>query len=135
MPLFALLHASSATPEFRLAVEAFARSGSTSQRVAFAPGAPVIKVERTLTKILGSYSNLPIDSVQINGTSGCDFFRGSALIRTTEDQFCVDFDWNCRWKALQVGWTDYFGYPDQTRAAREFGFDCFKSWFPRPVQV
>jgi hypothetical protein len=135
MPLLQFLNDSSATPEFRLAVERFARSGSPNQRVDFKPGPPAIKVERTLTNILRSYSNLPIDGVQINGTSGCDFFRGSALIRTTAEQFFVDFDWNCRWKALQLGWTDYFGYPDQTRAARELGFDCFRSWFLRRVEV
>ncbi len=135
MPLLSLLNASSATPEFRLAVESFIRSGVPNPYIGFSLGAPTVKVERTLSKILSSYSKLPIASVQINGTSGCDFFRGTALIRTNTDQFCVEFDWNCRWKAIQVGWTDYFGFPDQIRAAREFDYDCFKSWFRGPVQT
>ena len=40
----------------------------------------------------------------------------------------VRFHWDCKWRALQEGWTDYFGFPDQVRAAREFGHDCFRLW-------
>jgi hypothetical protein len=40
----------------------------------------------------------------------------------------VRFYWDCKWKAQEQGWTDYFGFPDQMRAAREFGYDCFRSW-------
>ena len=38
------------------------------------------------------------------------------------------FTWCCRWRAEQEGWKDYFGFPDQIRAAREFGWDCFQRW-------
>ena len=43
------------------------------------------------------------------------------------------FHWDCKWRAQQQGWVDYFGFPDQTRAAREFGFDCFRSWVEEEV--
>ena len=36
-----------------------------------------------------------------------------------EDVRTVRFHWDCKWKAQQEGWSDYFGFPDQMRAARE----------------
>jgi hypothetical protein len=41
-----------------------------------------------------------------------------------------DFVWDCQWRAVQQGWTDHFGLPDQIRAAREFGWRCFQHWQP-----
>lgn len=131
MPLFEHLYASSATPAFRDAVEEFARTGAPNSRLSFGSRAPSIKVERTITMILRDHGDLEIDSVEIDAISGCANFHGVAHVRTGSDEVRIDFDWDCRWKAMQLGWTDYFGFPDQVRAAREFGFDCFRSWTPR----
>jgi hypothetical protein len=128
MALSDYLAASSAAGEFKDAVRAFLTSGEPNGRLVFAAGAPRVKIERTLTQLLKAYRAMPIESVQIDGRSGCEFFRGRLLIRTAAEERYVKFDWDCRWKALQLGWTDYFGLPDQIRAAREFGFDCFRQW-------
>ncbi|HEX8695519.1 MAG TPA: hypothetical protein VF746_24110, partial [Longimicrobium sp.] len=47
----------------------------------------------------------------------------------------VRFVWDCKWKAEQHGWHDYFGFPDQGRAAREFGYDCFRAWVEEAVKL
>lgn len=130
MQLLDFLEAAAASPEFKDAALRFARTGRPNERISFPPHAPAVKVERTLTKILDVHRDLPIESVEISGSSGCSSFRGSAGIRSADDEVQVEFDWDCRWKALQLGWTDYFGFPDQTRAAREFGYDCFRAWIP-----
>jgi hypothetical protein len=85
-------------------------------------------VERTLAKVMVEYPDLPIESIEVRGSSGCEFYRGTAVIRTAGEERHVRFHWDCKWRAEQQGWTDYFGFPDQTRAAREFGYDCFRSW-------
>ena len=87
-----------------------------------------MKVERTLTQLLAGAPHLEIESVEIRGTSGCEYFRGELIAQTTQGPYSVRFHWDCKWKAEQQGWTDCFGFPDQMRAAREFGFDCFRSW-------
>jgi hypothetical protein len=45
----------------------------------------------------------------------------------------IEFAWDCRWRAQQQGWVDAFGFPDQIRAADEFGWNCFQHW--QPVQA
>jgi hypothetical protein len=136
MPLMEHLNFSSATQAFRDAVERFARTGAPNERISFATPAPAVKVERTITMILRRHPELEIERVEIDAVSGCSSFQGVACVRTSADTLRVDFDWDCRWKAVQLGWTDYFGFPDQARAAREFGFDCFRVWDispdPRP---
>jgi hypothetical protein len=87
-----------------------------------------VKVERTLTKLLVEYPHLDIESIEIRGQSGCEYFRGELTLRTSAGEQCVTFHWDCRWRAEEKGWQDYFGYPDQIRAARELGWDCFRSW-------
>lgn len=130
MPLLKSLAASSATPEFRDAVTAFLETGASHDRIRFGPGSPPVKIERTLTKLLVEFADLPIESAEIDAESGCEYFRGEVRVRSAGLDHRVRFEWNCRWKADQLGWTDYFGFPDQTRAAREFGYDCFREWQP-----
>ena len=122
------LQRSRATDAFRDAIGAFVRTGAANDRVAFDSYSPPIKVERTLIKMLEEYGELAIDRVQIEGRSGCEFFSGRLVIHAREGQRHVRFHWDCKWKAQQEGWVDYFGYPDQIRAAREFGYDCFREW-------
>ena len=128
MILCQLLDRSSVTSDFREALSDFARSGRPNDRVVFDPYSPSVKVERTLSKMLQLYPELEIDAVEIEGSSGCEFYRGRLVIRTPQGERAVNFRWDCRWRAQKEGWVDYFGFPDQMRAAREFGYDCFQEW-------
>lgn len=128
MQLTTFLAASAATEEFRSSVGEFLTTGEANPNVWFERRPPPIKVERTLSKILATYPELAIERVSIDGQSGCELFRGRAVIEAAGERREVRFEWNCRWKAEQLGWTDWFGFPDQTRAARELDYDCFLLW-------
>lgn len=113
---------------FRAALRTFRNTGRPNERITFDRLSPPVKVERMLTKALVEYPDLAIESIEVRGSSGCEFFRGTAIIRTADEERHVRFHWDCKWKAEQQGWADYFGFPDQARAAREFGYDCFRGW-------
>lgn len=123
-----LLDRSAATASFREALTQFLRDGRASGRIAFGHGAPPVKVERTLAKMLVEYPHLAIESIEVRGVSGCEYFRGKLFVRTALEERRVGFHWDCKWRAEQEGWQDWFGFPDQGRAAREFGWDCFRVW-------
>ena len=135
MTLFDLLHSSAVTSEFADAIREFASTGRSNERVEFNPGSPPVKVERTLVKMLVSFPDLAIERIRIVGRSGCEYFRGELVVHADGEEHLVAFDWDCRWKAQQLGWTDYFGFPDQIRAAREHGYDCFRGWDLRPPSI
>jgi hypothetical protein len=128
MKIFQMLERSCATEAFREAVERFLREGRANERVAFNRDCPALKVERWLTKALEEYPELHVESIDLRASSGCEYFRGTAEVHTAAETRRVSFHWDCKWKAQQMGWADYFGFPDQIRAAREFGYDCFRSW-------
>ena len=128
MKITELLQGSAASDAFVASVERFLTENRPNERIAFSPACPPVKVQRTLTKLLESYPNAVIESVEIDAHSGCEFFRGELAVEHGSDSLLIDFHWDCRWKADQVGWKDYFGFPDQLRAAREFGYDCFRTW-------
>lgn len=128
MNLHAFLQRSRATEPFRAAIERFLQDGRSSDCVAFDGRSPAVKVERALTKVLEAYPELAIERVRIDGSSGCEYFRGTAYVTGGGEERRVRFHWDCKWKAEQQGWRDYFGFADQGRAAREFGYDCFRSW-------
>lgn len=128
MSLQTFLQCSRATEPFREALAAFLRDGRASERIGFSGRSPAIKVERTLTKLLKAYPELAIERVEIDGASGCEYYRGTVTVFTAGEERRIRFHWDCKWKAQREGWTDYFGFPDQARAAREFGYDCFRSW-------
>lgn len=130
MILTELLARSRAPSAFRTSVSEFLYDGQPNERIAFDRYSPPVKVARTLTKLLVEHPDLEIDRVEIDGASGCEFYRGTLRIHTAEAVQAVRFHWDCRWRALEVGWTDYFGLPDQARAAREFDYDCFRVWEP-----
>ena len=119
---------SRASHAFLSALATFRATGRPNERISFDRLSPPVKVERTLAKVLVEYPDLAIESIEVRGSSGCEFFRGTAVIRTAADERHVRFYWDCKWRAEQQGWTDYFGFPDQMRAAREFGYDCFRAW-------
>lgn len=128
MKIFEVLERSRATQPFRDAVERFLREGRANERVAFNRECPPVKVERAVIKALEEYPELHIESIDLRGQSGCEFFRGSLEVHTPQELRHVRFHWDCKWKAEEMGWHDYFGFPDQARAAREFGHDCFRAW-------
>ena len=133
MILSRLLDRSRASESFREAVASFLGDASSNDGVTFDRYSPPVKVERTLTKLLEEHPDLEIERVEIEGSSGCEYYRGQMKVHARDGVREVRFHWDCRWKAMQEGWTDYFGFPDQTRAAREFGHDCFKVWEAEPT--
>lgn len=128
MNLSESLSRSRSSPDFQRAVEDFLASGRSNSRIGFEPGSPPVKVERVLMKLVESWPDLEFERVQIQARSGCEFYRGVATVVTPDETRIVQFEWNCKWRAEQEGWTDAFGFPDQIRAARTFGYDCFRHW-------
>lgn len=119
-----LLSASRATREFRESVLHFAATQKSNDRVAFGRGNPPVKVLRAIMGLLEAEPTLVIDSVQVEGASGCSDYRGKLEVQPAGVRF--RFVWDCAWRAREQGWEDHFGYPDQQRAAREFGYRCFE---------
>lgn len=137
MNLLTLLESSSATPGFITHVRSFLEDGRSNPGVVFASGAPPVKVRRTLTRLLEMYPCSDIERVEITASSGCEYFRGDLLVHSAQssEPRHVRFYWDCRWRAEQEGWVDYFGFPDQIRAAREYDHDCFRSWEEMEAEV
>lgn len=124
-PLFA---ASRATPEFRRATEAYLHREPTDRLVSNS-GAPRVKVLRVVAQMLASSPELAVDALRVQAVSGCADFVGTAQVTDADgESHTFAFEWNCEWKARQLGYVDYFGLPDQIRAAQEFGWQCFARW-------
>jgi hypothetical protein len=128
MLLATFLARSAATDAFKISVDSFLATGAPNTGIQFDLRSPAIKVERTLIQLLANLPELEIESVEIEGRSGCERFFGTIDVVTAAQSVRIRFEWNCRWKAEQLGWTDWFGFPDQIRAAREMGYDCFMVW-------
>jgi len=128
VPIRDYLARSRATEPFRDALLGFLKDGRPNDRVRFNRGSPPVKIERVLTRALAAHPDIEIDAVEIEGRSGCEYFRGTLDIEAAGAALRIEFHWNCKWKAEQEGWRDAFGLPDQIRAARTFGHDCFAEW-------
>jgi hypothetical protein len=127
--LLPYLDAAAAHPEFKADVLAFVQSGSTAApRIQVDGHAPRVKVERLLTQLLHAYPDLPVERVRVRGRSGCSDFSGEMTVVAQDAEHRIAFTWCCAWRAEQEGWRDCFGFWDQARAAREFGFRCFSRW-------
>lgn len=122
-----LLEQSQAAESFKTAVRAFS-SRTPTEHIRVEGYAPSIKVRRLLAHILSTEPHLPIQRVSLRGESGCSDFVGTVVIHTDDEAHVYEFAWDCRWRAEQEGWTDYFGFPDQIRAAREYDWKCFERW-------
>lgn len=122
-----LLQSSSATAEFKADVSSYL-SGERPERVKVEAYVPQVKVRRLLTQLLNTEPALEIEHVVIRGSAGCSDFVGSLDVHTTAGPQVFDFVWDCRWRAQSEGWTDFFGFPDQVRAAQEYDWQCFKHW-------
>lgn len=122
-----LVQSSNATTDFKSDLESFL-SGQPSARVKVETYVPRVKVRRLLTQLLAAEPSLEIEQVVIRGSSGCSDFVGSVDVHTPTGEHVFDFTWCCRWRAVSEGYVDYFGYPDQMRAAQEFDWRCFQRW-------
>jgi len=126
-----ILERADATEAFKEDVRAYAEH-LPARRVETGRHAPRVKVLRVLTQLLAAEPALPVDAVHVDGASGCSDFRGVLVARLTDGTKRVfDFVWDCQWRAVQEGWTDAFGLPDQIRAARTFDWRCFEEWRER----
>ena len=126
--LEALLAASHATPAFRIDLAAFSMRQPTT-RIQTAPGCPRVKVLRAIAQLLHAEPDLAVDRVEVRAVSGCADFVGSLTVTDADGvSHAFDFEWNCEWKARQLGYVDHFGFPDQIRAAQEFDWQCFERW-------
>lgn len=122
--LESLLEGSSATAEFKDAVRSLRDRGQASPGIQFSRAVPPVKALRAVSKLLEEAPQLAIASVTVDGRSGCSDFAGRVTVNGGEAEF--DFVWDCAWRAEQEGYRDHWGSPDQIRAAREFGYQCFQ---------
>ncbi|MBX7245534.1 MAG: hypothetical protein K1X53_08540 [Candidatus Sumerlaeaceae bacterium] len=123
-----LLAQSAATEEFKTAVGAL-EGGKNSPIIGFSRGCPPVKVLRVISKLLEDQPGLAVRNVQVEADSGCSDFVGTLTVN--DGEYVFDFVWDCKWRAQQEGWKDWFGEPDQIRAAREFGYQCFETFKQR----
>jgi hypothetical protein len=121
------VHLSAATNEFKSDVQSYL-DGQPTARVRLEGHVPAIKVRRLLAQLAEAEPGLQIEDIVIRARSGCSDFSGSVDVHTPNGTHVFDFVWDCRWRAELEGWTDYFGFPDQARAAREFDWRCFQTW-------
>src|SRR6185436_4732026 len=122
--LHTLLEQSSAAPHFKQAVLQYVASGR-AEHIEVQGRAPHVKVARLLKHVLAAAPDLELHKVSVHGQSGCSDFVGTVQLRTASETRVFDFVWCCRWRAEEEGWEDYFGLPDQIRAAREYDWRCF----------
>lgn len=125
--LLPFLDAAAAHPDFKAEVLTFVRGG-TSPRIELEGYAPRVKVERVLTQLFHAHPELSVERVRVRGRSGCSDYSGQVTVFAAESEHHFEFTWCCAWRAEQEGWRDCFGFWDQARAAREFGFRCFSRW-------
>ena len=134
LPLDALLSACQAHPDFKTDVLAYA-AFERAERLQTPGHAPRLKVLRVVAQLLEQEPTLPVEAVRVTGSAGCNDFRGVVTATVGGEERSWEFVWDCRWRAREAGMVDRSGYPDQSRAAREFGWRCFSHWQERPALV
>jgi hypothetical protein len=122
-----LLDRSLADDGFKADVREYARH-HTVERIVVARHAPRVKVLRVLAQLLDAEPGLRVERVRLDAVSGCCDFRGTLVVAADGTETGFDFVWDCRWRAEVEGLVDRWGSPDQSRAAREFGWRCFSTW-------
>ena len=128
MPIDAqILSRSCASDRFKTDVVAFA-SRAEAPSITLTRNAPRIKVIRLINHLLHVHPEWAIERLQIDARSGCSDFVGTVVVEGAGEARAFEFAWDCRWRAEQQGWVDAFGFPDQIRAADEFGWNCFQRW-------
>ena len=129
MELEQLLSQSAATEAFKSDVRAYGLHAAVT-RIATARHSPRVKVLRVIAQLVAAEPKLAIERVHVDAHSGCSDFAGTLTAEANGRQYAFQFTWCCQWRAQEEGWTDCFGFPDQMRAAREFGWRCFERWDP-----
>jgi hypothetical protein len=122
-----LLTRSCATDRFKADVVAFA-SRAEAPSITLTRNVPRIKVIRLINQLLHAHPEFAIERLRIDGRSGCSDFVGTVTVEGGGEARVFEFAWDCRWRAEQEGWVDAYGFPDQIRAADEFGWNCFERW-------
>lgn len=122
-----ILAASRAADEFKADVLRFC-AGQRTERIEIAGHAPPVKITRLLKHMLSAEPHLEVERIALKARSGCSDFAGIVEVEAPNGHHAFEFLWDCRWRAEQEGWTDWFGFPDQTRAAQEFDWRCFREW-------
>jgi hypothetical protein len=129
-----LLAQSRAADTFKAAVRQLCREADYPPDAIHVDGyAPYVKLQRVILHMLASEPHLPVERVAVRARSGCSDFVGMIQVQTATESCAFEFVWDCRWRAEQEGWVDYFGFPDQSRAAREYGWRCFQHWQQLPA--
>lgn len=132
MELHELLERSRATDAFKSDVRAFAAREPVS-RIQSVRRDPRVKVVRVLSQLLAAEPDLAIEQVTLDAHSGCSDFHGTVTVTHAAGISVFEFAWCCSWRAKEEGWVDWFGLPDQIRAAREFDWQCFQIWERRDL--
>jgi len=122
-----ILARSCATDQFKADVLAFA-SRASAPSITLARHAPRIKVIRLINHLLHAHREFMVERLRIDARSGCSDFVGTVVVEGGGGSRVFEFAWCCRWRAEQQGWVDAYGFPDQIRAADEFGWNCFERW-------
>ncbi len=122
-----ILAQSAATESFKADVRRFMARGA-ARAIQTPPYAPTVKVMRLLAQLLAAEPELAVERVRVDAVAGCSDFVGVVDVECEDTSRRFEFVWDCRWRAQQEGWTDYFGFADQVRAASEFGWRCFRVW-------
>ena len=130
MPIDAqILTRSSATSRFKADLLAFS-SRADVPSITLSRPVPRIKVIRLIAQLLNAHPEWTVERLHIDARSGCSDFVGTVVIEGGGESQMFEFAWDCRWRAEEQGYVDAFGFPDQIRAADEFGWNCFYRWQP-----
>ena len=124
-----ILTRSCATDRFKADVIAFA-SRADAASITLVRMVPRIKVIRLINQLLHAHPEWAVERLHVDARSGCSDFVGTVVVEGGGQARRIEFAWDCRWRAEQQGWKDAFGFPDQIRAADEFGWNCFHHWQP-----
>jgi hypothetical protein len=127
-----ILSRSCASARFKADLLAFS-SWSDSHSITMTRNVPRIKVIRLVNQLLHAHPEWAVERLHIDARSGCSDFVGTATVEGAGESRVIEFAWDCRWRAEQQGWVDAYGFPDQIRAADEFGWNCFQRWEARPT--
>ena len=129
MELEQLLSQSAANEAFKSDVRAYGLHATVS-RISTARPSPRVKMLRVIAQLVAAEPKLAIERIHVDAHSGCSDFAGTLTAEANGLQYAFQFTWCCQWRAQEEGWSDCFGFPDQMRAAREFGWRCFERWEP-----
>ena len=122
-----ILTRSCATDRFKTDVVAFA-ARADAPSITLVRTVPRIKVIRLINQLLHAHPEWVVERLRVDARSGCSDFVGTVTVEGGGQSRTIEFAWDCRWRAEQQGWVDAFGFPDQIRAADEFGWNCFHRW-------